>query len=616
MHNKDLMKRLEVRKSIFTTAGAGPWLLAASLSGTVVLGAQAQTQSGKGKARGTIQDAEIEIVKDRVNTLPEATRNFEKIRLAPPPAPSRQVTYTYPDFRLPPTRLAPSVQVLTIAQEELTPLTGNYLKLGLGNYGTIYGRAHLHSTRNDQYSYGLDLRHQSSATGPVDGKNSGVSQTSVAANGEIYRGTTALGASLDYAHDVYHFYGYQPSPLGGAITIPDADDIKQSFNRVGIRAYARNRTPGAALTYEAGLGYKYWNDKSSSSSESNFLVDAKAGYALSENSRITLQADGSFVSENENSTYASGPRSRNFIQATSAYELTSKTGLSLILGATFGYSSEPLGTGANPGGVGKGMINPAVRVGYSVVPEKVQLYAGAGGAIQRVSRYDLTQENPWLKSGTSQSVADTHYGPTVFIGFTATPTSGLELAARATYGRTRNLYFYNNYKLGTDNQGEYSYSYNLVYDSTSVGVFAVHGELQYSNSEKWRAGLKADYNHYGVSSLAHPYGRPAFLGKLYATYNVTDKLLLGADFYYYSPNYGTAYVLRDASSTYPGNYPIVPIDRQTDAVVDLSLRADYRITPKFSIFALGNNLTNRHYQRYLNYQSQGINVIGGLTYSF
>ena len=177
------------------------------------------------------------------------------------------------------------------------------------------------------------------------------------------------------------------------------------------------------------------------------------------------------------------------------------------------------------------------------------------------------------------------------------------MAARATYGRTRNLYFFQT--------PAPSYAYDLVYDSAAVNVLSAHGELLYSAAEKWRVGFKADYKHYGVSSLAHPYGRPSFQGLLYGTYNATNKLLLGADFYYYSPNYGTTYVIRD-----PGVYPLVPVDRQTNAVVDLSLRADYRITPKFSIFAMGNNLANRHYQRYLNYQSQGINVIGGLTYSF
>ena len=589
--------------------------LTLGLGAAVATAAHAQGQQpGRGKVRGTIQDAEIEIVKDRVNTLPEATRNFEKIKLAPPPKPTRQLTYSYPDFRLPATRLAPVTQVLTIAPEELEPLTGNYLKLGGGNYGTLYGRAHLHSTRNNQYSYGLDVRHQSSGSGPVDGSNSAVAQTSVAATGEYYQGTAALGLSLDYARERYHFYGYDRALLAD---VPSADAIQQTFNRFGVRAYARQRAPDAQVQYEVGVGYQHWQD-AYTSSENNLLVDAKAGYALGETSRITLQANGSFITEKESlnlpqPSTESGSRSRNFIQATPAYELTSKTGLSLTLGATFGYSSEPQYGGSNPGGVGKGAINPAVRVGYAVVPEKFEVYAGAGGAIQRVTRYDLTQENPWLGRGTSQSVADTHYGPTGYLGLTAAPTSGLSLAARATYGRTHNLYFYNNRNTAFDGAAPLGSRYALVYDSAAVGVLTVHGELLYSASDKYRVGLKADYNHYGVQYLAQAYGRPAFLSTLYGTYNATDKLLLGADFYYYSPNYGTAY-----SAGYNPNGGIFyqASDRQIDAVIDLSARAEYRVTPKFSIFALGNNLTGRRYQRFLNYPVKGINVIGGLAYSF
>jgi hypothetical protein len=589
-----------------------PLLLVVGLSGAAALGAQAQAQPGRGRPRGTIQDAEIEIVKDRVNTLPEATRNFEKIRLAPPPKPSRQVTYTYPDFRLPITRLNPAGQVLPIAQEEPAPLTGNYLKLGVGNYGTAYGRAHLHSTRNEQYSYGLDLRHQSSANGPIDKGNSATSQTSAALTGEYYLGTAALGASLDYSRERYHFYGYDAERASRLAATPNKDAIQQTFNRFGARAYARNKAPNTKLQYELGLGYKYWKDDYTSS-ESNFLLDGKAGFALSETSKITLQADASFITEKETFggvTLNEVSRNRNFVQVTPAYELTGKTGLSLTVGATLGYSSEPttLGLGGSdgqPNGVSKGAVYPALRIGYALVPEKFQIYGGLGGAIQRVTRYDLTQENPWLAPASSQTVADAHQGVSVYGGFTATPVSGLELAARGTFSRSRNLYFYRN-SLSD------SAKFDLVYDQESIGVINVHAEALYSAAEKVRVGIKTDYNHYGVKNLAQAFGRPAFLGTLYGTYNATDKLLLGANFYYYSRNYGTSYV---QNLTLP--FPMrSAIDRQTDAVIDLSLRADYRITPKFSIFAMGNNLANRRYQRYLNYQSQGINVIGGASYAF
>jgi hypothetical protein len=576
--------------------------LVVGLGAATTLGAQAQ---GRGKARGTIQDAEIEVVKDRVNTLPEATRNFEKIKLAPPPKATRQLTYSYPDFRLPAGRLNPVSQVLTVAPESLEPLTGNYAKLGVGNYGTVYGRAHLHSTRNEQYSYGLDVRHQSSANGPVDGKNSAVAQSSIAATGEYYLGQAAVGASLDYARERYHFYGYDPEVLTSP---PDPSSIQQTFNRFGVRGYVRNHAPDTKFTYELGVGYKYWKDERSST-ESNFLLDGKAGYALGDKSHITVQANGSFITEKEDGLGAAGflsPRSRNFVQVTPAYEFSAKDGLTLQLGATLAYSNEPLASGKNPDDAGKGAVYPAIRVGYNIVPEKFQLYAGLGGAIQRVTRYDLTQENPWLGFGSSQTVADTRYGPNAYVGFTAAPASGFSLAARASYGRARNLYFYNT--LG----GGATSAYALVYDSTSVGVLSVHGEALYSAAEKWRLGLKADYNHYGLDNLAHPYGRPALVSTLYGTYKASEKLLLGAEFSYYSPNWGTNYVARDAGSVFPR----VPQDQQTTAVADLSLRAEYRVTPKFSIFALGNNLANRRYQRFLNYPVKGINVIGGVGYTF
>ncbi|MGI4864262.1 MAG: hypothetical protein ACRYFZ_10100 [Janthinobacterium lividum] len=608
------MKRLVVNKSSSARSLVRS-LLVVGLSSVVVFGAQAQ---GRGKARGTIQDAEIEIVKDRVNTLPEATRNFEKIRLAPPPKPTRQVTYTYPDFRMPMTRLNPTGQVLSVAPDELNPLTGNYLKLGVGNYGTVYGRAHLHSTRNEQYSYGLDLRHQSSANGPVDKGNSAVSQTSAALTGEYYLGSAAIGAELGYARERYHFYGYDADRAARLNATPDKDAIQQTFNRFNARAYARNKAADAPLQYELGLGYKYWKD-AYTSSESNFLLDGKAGFALSESSRITLQADASFITEKEDFPVPAGQpgsgnfsRSRNFVQATPAYELTTKTGFSLTLGATLGYSSEPTTllssiNNEQPNGVSKGVVYPAVRIGYALIPEKLQFYGGLGGALQRVTLYDLTQENPWLAPGSTRNVADTHAGTTVYLGFTATPVSGLELTARATAGRSRNLYFFRNSEPTLNVQGD-STKFDLVYDSEAINVVNVHAEALYSASEKVRVGFKADYNHYSVKNLTQAFGRPSFLGTLYSTYKAGDKLLLGANFYYYSANYGVGYTTV--------GFQRVERPHQTDAVVDLSLRGDYRITPKFSIFAQGNNLANRHYQRYLNYQSQGINVIGGLTYSF
>ena len=136
------MKRLLIVNPKFRGCNglAATVALAAVLVTAAAPTAGAQGQPTKGKYKGNIEEAEIEIVKERVNQLPEATRNFDKIKLPAPPKVERKVAYTYPDFRLPTDRLNPSVKVLTIRAEEPAPLTGNFVKAAIGNYGTFYGR--------------------------------------------------------------------------------------------------------------------------------------------------------------------------------------------------------------------------------------------------------------------------------------------------------------------------------------------------------------------------------------------------------------------------------------------------------------------------------------------
>jgi hypothetical protein len=143
LNNNLLMKRLSIKNSKpVVRQGSGVvagLVLAAVLVGGGASTATAQTTKPKPKT-GQIEEAEIEIVKERVNQLPEATRNFDKIKLPAPPKTERKVTYTYPDFRLPADRLTPSVKELTFRAEEPTPLPGNFVKAAIGNSGTFYGR--------------------------------------------------------------------------------------------------------------------------------------------------------------------------------------------------------------------------------------------------------------------------------------------------------------------------------------------------------------------------------------------------------------------------------------------------------------------------------------------
>ncbi|MCC2544881.1 hypothetical protein LJY25_00360 [Hymenobacter sp. BT175] len=538
--------------------------------------------------RGKIEDAEIEIVKERVNELPEATRNFEKVKIDPPARQERTVNYTYPDFRLPADRLNPSVRVLTIRQEDQTPLTGNYVKLGGGNYGTAYGKAYIHNTRSNDLNYGLNLSHVSSLNGPVDKRNSGVSQTSVGLMGEKFNGPATLGAKLDLGRERYNFYGYNKEALGFT---PSADSIKQVFHRLAAKVYARNRDTDAQFKYDFGVGFNFWKDRFQAS-ESNFNASLRSGYKLSDKGTVSVNGDFSFIRQKDSLSY-----SRPFVQVTPAYEM-SLNRLALSVGATLGYTGDTV-TRAQ-----QFNVYPAIRVGYTLIEDKFVVYGGLGGGLQRVTLYDLTMENPWLRK--NQLVADTHRGPTAYFGINTTPVRALEVNAKVTLSNDRNLYFYNNSRRD-------STKFDLVYDRKSTQLVNVHGEIIYNAAEQMRVGVKADYNGYKVHTLARAYHRPAFQGMAFGSYNLYGKVLLGAELYSYSSSFGSAYLPDPVSD--PAQY-YFEAARPTDFIFDLNLRADYRFSEKLSIFALGNNLLGRKYERFLNYPVKGINVLAGVSYEF
>ena len=537
--------------------------------------------------RGKIEDAEIEIVKERVNELPTATRNFEKVKIEAPAKTPAPLSYTYPDFRLPADKLNPAVRVLTIRQEQLPELTGNYLKAGIGNYGTAYGRAYLHSTRSERGSYGLDFKHLSSSRGPVDKDNSRQAQTSLGLSGETYNGPLVLGAKVDLGRERYNFYGYDRN----VPDLPKADSLKQVFKRAGLKVYARNRARDAAFQYDLGLGYNYWSD-AFKASESNVYATLRSYYRLGETNRVRVDGDVSFISHQDSVTDR-----RPFVQVTPAFETTLNR-LALTVGATLGYTGDTINNARQFN------IYPAVRAAYTVTEDKLVAYAGLGGSIQRVTMYDLTTENPWLAPNVR--VADTRRGPTVYFGFNATPARALSVNARVTLSNDRNLYFYNNSRRD-------STKFELVYDQKSTQLVNVHGEVLYNAAEKLRLGLKADYNGYNTKTLAEAFHRPAFQSTLFGSYDFYDKLLVGAELYTYSSSYGAGYAPRFPGSPDRTGLQLV---RPTDTVIDLNLRADYRLMDNLSIFALGNNLLGRDNARFLNYPVKGINVLAGVTYQF
>ncbi|GAB3813687.1 hypothetical protein [Pontibacter rugosus] len=539
--------------------------------------AQAQTQGWNEGAK--LEDAEVVVEKNRVIELPQAARNYEKFRINPPEIGDRNVRYRFTDYRLPSQDIELQMRVLTIKQDELTKLYGNYLKAGLGNYGTLYLKGYFHNKRSDVASYGANVSHVSSSRGPVDKDNSAVSQSDISLHGERYLKGLTVGGDLKYGREKHYFYGYSPS-LEQEV---DRDTIKQVFNRIHAEGFFHNQTSGSPFLYKTAARLRYINDNYDMS-ESNFAVDFRSEYGIDELSAFKVDADLSILSHNDSADVG-----RGFFKLNAAYE-RKLNALSLTLGAKIAYTGDDVNDARNFN------VYPMVRLGLEPIEGNLLIYAGLGGDLQRTTLYELTKENPYLAPNVQ--VADVNKGLEIYGGFQANIANYVHLNGRVAYQNYRNLYFYNNSV--TD-----STKFDLLYDDGVTKVLNIFAEASFNYSDEIRLGLKADYNSYNTDNLEQPFHRPELMASIYGTYNFYDKILFNSELYYIGDSFGR--ITRPDGTT---------MLRQTDSIIDLNLKADYRFTNNFTVFLMANNLFGKKYERFVNYPNKSINLIGGVTYSF
>lgn len=534
----------------------------------------AQTGWGEG---GKLENTEIVVEKNRTLELPEANRNFQKFRIEPPKLQDRKVTYRYNEYRLPEHFINLPMRVLTIRQEELAKLYGNYVKGGLGNYGTLYARGYFHNKRDDKASFGGQVGHLSSANGPVE--NSGAGSTFLQAQGDMYQGNLTFGGKLRYERDQRNFYGYNQ-----AVEV-DKSTLKQVYNRFKAEGHLNNlidvRSP---LKYDGKLGLTYTSDKFNAK-ETNLYAGLKTSYSVSPESQVLVDIDAAYTSLEGEKTH-----SRGFFKVRPAYSRQLDK-LGVVLGASIAYSGDTINDSR------RFNVYPALEATYQAIESKLVLFAGAGGDLQRTTLYGLSNENPFLNQ--NQHIADINKGLEMYGGVNGSIGRFVQFTGRVAHQSYRNLYVYNN-GIGAD-----SAKFNLLYDDGVTKVFNIFGQLTFNQSEDLRIGIKAESNRYSTASLEEAYHRPEMVATVFGTYNLYNKILFNTELYYISSSFGR--IVRENGSS---------VLQETDSVLDLNIKADYRFSPRFSVFLMGNNLLNNQYQRLVNYPTQGISVIGGATYSF
>lgn len=538
-------------------------LITLTLLCTLTLGLVAQTNE--------LEEAEIVIRKDRQILLPLATRNFEKIPQLPKLEVPELQQYKFSSFDLNLNPFMPSFG--TVPYNSAAPvydLKSNYVKLGYGNYITPYLEAYLGSKRAENFLYNLYVRHMSSERGPVAGENSANGQTEAVVGGKFFDGTNAIAGSLIYNRFNTHYYGYNP-----VLDLP-SDDIEQVFNKFSAKFSVNRTRKDVPYDYHFTTIWGFFKDVNDAR-ENKFYFDLGGELEINANWKAELNLITTFSNRND------------LIEETRNY-------MNLMPRVVYQKNALDLNAGFNVAGdndSGRGIkLYPAIEGGY-LINSSLRVYAGFEGDVEMNTFESMAKENPWLTRGfdlrNTEKAADFYGGASMQL------LDGLNLNVKASYARLNDLTF-------ITNDISDSTRFNVLYDTESVDRLTISSSLNFEKKDLLRSALTFDYFNYSLGTLAEAWHRPDFKIDFNNTFYPLKNLVFTFDLYYMAGLNGLNGETGQSEAL--------------DDILDLNLGGRYSINQRIGVFLKLNNLLGKEYQRYLNYPTRGMQVLGGVSFTF
>ncbi|CCH01171.1 hypothetical protein FAES_3162 [Fibrella aestuarina BUZ 2] len=546
---------------------------------------QAFAQDPKKPTRtGEIENQEITVEKSRRIELPPADRVINKIPSPKANTETRKMTYEFQDRKLTvgDPRIQPTVLEPGSTQTETRPAYENYVKLGAGNYNTFYGEGFYKVATSGGFGAEGSVRHLSSGIGPVDGANSAQRESRINLRGTYNTDLFKLTAGLGFEQERYYFYGYRPQFEGTTRLVPNRDSLRQQLTTfrasLGIENNGKDQTLDYALkTSVTTLGDAY------RASELDWGTNLQTSLQITDNFLALVNADAYLTQRNDGEV-----DNRNLFRLRPAFRyLSPKLTVTLAVNAV-NETDKRLG-------INNTLAFPVANI--DVVPAgNIHFFAGVDGDIVRNTLRSLLSENRWLAPNVV--LANTIKSYDIYGGSKGQLGNGFSYEGKVSYARYRNFSTINNTWPDTT-------KFFALYDGGIAHVLTLSGQLGYEMGG-FRSTLKGDVFRYDLDRLEEAWGRPRASVQWLNSYTFNKKLFVTSDLYVYSGIRNKNFT----SLTSAGEVVQLP------TIADLNLKIDYFLGKQVAAFVSLNNIFGQTYQRYLYYRVQGLNFLGGISYSF
>lgn len=526
-------------------------------------------------AQDTTKKKTIEITSSFKPVLREAVKiNFNA---APPVVDTSKprLNYTIPSqnlmFNYQPVPLNPvALQIDSVASWQ----SANYIKVGVGNVHIPFVQAGFSFGDSKTSFFNIFAKHYTSKGNLPFQKNSstsvGITGTKKTANNLEWNGKLGFNA------DDYFLYGYKPATL-----VFSKDQLRQRFQTIEGQLNLRNLVPTEfGLSYYPNIKVSAfsWKNDQSKATEVNTVLNLPLRKSFGDNFAFdlgftadltNLRPDGNGKSTVQNNIYYVSP------------------GLSYKSSNLYVYG------GLIPSWDKKKFhLLPNVMADITTTNQQFTLQLGWIGYYDKGSFQRFASINPWL----------------------AQPDSLLNTRAVEFYGGIKGSlpnHFTYNAKVGFTQYHDMPLFINDNVDgktfktgySSTLDAFKIHGEVGYTVSEKFNASAGLTMQQFSkVKGFDKAYGLIPFEMDARLNWQVIKDLWLTSKFFMWE-------------GAYYRDYQTLQSLKSKDAF-DMSAGVEFRITRQFNLWLQMNNIFNKKYERWNQYQVYGFNILGGIVFSF
>jgi hypothetical protein len=257
---------------------------------------------------------------------------------------------------------------------------------------------------------------------------------------------------------------------------------------------------------------------------------------------------------------------------------------------------------------------PDIQIQKPIIKEHLNIYAGITGDLKTNTYKNFTEENPYVSP--TLFITQTSEKNNIFIGLNGVISNDISfnISGNIKEEEDKPLFIRNNSKsdgINTTSNGvplkgfEYGNSFNVVYDD--VKTTSIFAEIEYDLTKKISFATNIQFDNFSTTNETEAWNLPTLQASFIGKYK-SSKWYATTNFFYVSERKDLLFNTVFPSST--SGFQTL------DSYVDVNLNGGYHFNDSFSVFLKLNNILNNNYQRFANFNVQGFQALGGITYKF